>query len=950
MKHFSTTNYTNYTNRLRHSSCLRIVMLLALFTLHCSLFISLVRAQDAFYIYRNDGDFNGFFYDQVIRMGYSKFDLDSVEHDKYVVQEVETTDSLYRIPLAAIDSIGFQQPEIRFNPRLKNMDDLGITPYVSHVDEYKLALRFDKSMPTAMIPSEGDVLTGFNQEKYGQSGFVGKVREVRRYPSGVVDCELDSISDWGDIFDQFITVEQLGIDNAGNVRRRVAGFDENGRLRSPQKEWSGNNSLNIINWSGRLQYDWGNGLTIGIDVGAQVKATATYAVTGVFSKRFFMKLIFSESLSAGASIHAQISGGDEIEINTPLGLLGGIKFPAVFPLFEVDPIPKGFFRYGGSIDASIQLPTFSFGASQTVVIDTDTPQIMDFEWGNRDGEGSYDNVETDFSWINAGVVFNGFVQTGVKTQLGLNTNSWLSKLLHAGIGLEIYFGPKLEAELNLSASGALASGSYGALKDSRLAMTPACMDRELKYKWRVGKKKEERTMWNDSKKWGETSWYLFPDFLKTKAVVAEKDKSVNVTVYPRRQVLLSTRMGVGLYRKNDMYGQPVAEIDYSSAYGYRNQFNEFETVFDKVGAGTYIATPYVTLFGTKLSVFDSNVFTEVVVPPMIVLEKDSVEVDSQTKTVSIPFVTNCPEVSVKSQNLGFAKQITTEIDSVTQTGVLTIDLNDNQELVSQGGDVILSATVDGVTVKDTVTIGRKGLPFEIDRLRIDVGVATKGTMHYWGVNIVPYDKTDEEVGWQPITMGQGKDKDYEMEYSRDGDFLIVKASRDLSEGEKSSSTTTYDGGSETDYSSHTRKESITFVVDISKEPFKIVRGSLDIEYYKQSHYEMTHYYNWGNQYYRDRTGNSSSNESRVVHAEWTMEVNGNVEQKYRYIHFNMPNSQMPDNWVKINHDYEHHFIYNVTNYDKNGNVTSNDRTEKHSECHYKFTRDYASDFDIYIYY
>jgi len=79
-------------------------------------------AQEAFYVYRNDGDFNGFFYDQVIRMGYSKVDLDSVEHDIYVIQEIETADSLYRIPLAAIDSIGFVQPEIRFNPRLKDMD------------------------------------------------------------------------------------------------------------------------------------------------------------------------------------------------------------------------------------------------------------------------------------------------------------------------------------------------------------------------------------------------------------------------------------------------------------------------------------------------------------------------------------------------------------------------------------------------------------------------------------------------------------------------------------------------------------------------------------------------------------------------------------------------------------------------------------------------------------
>ena len=52
----------------------------------------------AFYIYRNDGDFNGFFLDQVKEIRYSKFDKDMVEQDDYVMQEVETADSIYPFP------------------------------------------------------------------------------------------------------------------------------------------------------------------------------------------------------------------------------------------------------------------------------------------------------------------------------------------------------------------------------------------------------------------------------------------------------------------------------------------------------------------------------------------------------------------------------------------------------------------------------------------------------------------------------------------------------------------------------------------------------------------------------------------------------------------------------------------------------------------------------------
>ena len=86
---------------------------------------SFAQAQEAFYIYRNDGDFNGFFYDEVVEMRYSKIGVDSVENDMFVTYEVELADTMYRIPLAAIDSIGFQQPEIKFNPRVKFIGKCG---------------------------------------------------------------------------------------------------------------------------------------------------------------------------------------------------------------------------------------------------------------------------------------------------------------------------------------------------------------------------------------------------------------------------------------------------------------------------------------------------------------------------------------------------------------------------------------------------------------------------------------------------------------------------------------------------------------------------------------------------------------------------------------------------------------------------------------------------------
>ena len=67
--------------------------------------------QDALYIFRNDGGFDFFFYGDIDRISYSKIDTAGVEQPDYVVQEVWALDTVYRIPLTAIDSVAFVTPE-----------------------------------------------------------------------------------------------------------------------------------------------------------------------------------------------------------------------------------------------------------------------------------------------------------------------------------------------------------------------------------------------------------------------------------------------------------------------------------------------------------------------------------------------------------------------------------------------------------------------------------------------------------------------------------------------------------------------------------------------------------------------------------------------------------------------------------------------------------------------
>ena len=66
----------------------------------------------AMYIYLNDGRrLKAFLMSQVAHVSYSCTGLDGLTYDMPVVQLVQTRDSLYRIPIATIDSICYQTPE-----------------------------------------------------------------------------------------------------------------------------------------------------------------------------------------------------------------------------------------------------------------------------------------------------------------------------------------------------------------------------------------------------------------------------------------------------------------------------------------------------------------------------------------------------------------------------------------------------------------------------------------------------------------------------------------------------------------------------------------------------------------------------------------------------------------------------------------------------------------------
>lgn len=216
MKTINNSRSANH-NWLR-SAGRRLLLVMAFFTVHSSLLVSGAQAQtigDAFYIYRNDGQFNAFFRDEVDSIAYSYYDADSIRYDEIVTQLVYTPDSLYRIPIAAIDSVGFVRPETKYKE--------GVKPIIGELFDYlikadSLILTFDSSIPLSLLPDSGDKLVATDLTDKLPLGFTGTVRLVERTSEDfVVSCDSLALEETVNQF--YGVVEIVGQESSGNARR-----------------------------------------------------------------------------------------------------------------------------------------------------------------------------------------------------------------------------------------------------------------------------------------------------------------------------------------------------------------------------------------------------------------------------------------------------------------------------------------------------------------------------------------------------------------------------------------------------------------------------------------------------------------------------------------------------------------------------------------------------------
>lgn len=524
---------------------------------------------EAFYIYRNDGQFNAFFRDEVQSIEYSYEDAEGNSYDEIVTQIVTTADSIYKIPIASIDSIGFVQPETIYNSQVVRMEPL--LPYIVSVDV--LTVTFSSSIPSNLMPNVGDVLLhdSFESELMPE-GFAGRV--VQRSGQQVI-CESVSFED---IYEQIVCYgSYTAVNDETSNRMRLVPRKVNG------------------------------GVSTAINIGGTLGSTGS-GLYGSANGKLSLDLRVTFKYEQGGKPYFDLSLSPDLRITFEAGVKG--SFSNNFLSNKVNlvslPIPDTPFllklKGGPALKASVK-------ASITIMTEAALGYKFGVKYENGGLKGYGQNTSKWFSKPNVDGSISGSIFAGIQTEFGIFSYGDLLSL-----SLEKEAGAEFMANLT---EDLLNSDKYEELQNAQF-------DLNLKASVGVSAKAQFFKWVSASANWtllsGQlniNSWKLVPSFQKP-VVHVSNPTSALISIKPSEKLLFPVSIGIGVWdNSGNLQNAQYCADTYRVLEDWPH--SQYQATFSKLSSGLdYNAYPLVKLFATEIMATPSVTFQTKAIPVQII--------------------------------------------------------------------------------------------------------------------------------------------------------------------------------------------------------------------------------------------------------------------------------------------------------------------------------------------
>ena len=556
--------------------------------------------QYAIFNWRNDGDFNAFLNYDVDSITYSKIDLNGRRHSNVVVQEIWTPDSLYRIPLAAIDSITFRAPEPILKEGIFHIT-LFHFPYV--IEATETTVTFDASIPSDSLPSVGQVVVSdIAYEEPFVNGFAGRVtRIVRTEGVVIIECEEVSIED---IYDELICVGKVVTynDSSSTPRAPRRFINEQGEQTIP----FGTFSLNLFE-------DDSNEVTLDVSPKITFEYVIRYKLFDSANNRF--RFVIKKELDCDFDWKWE----ESFEVDTVVYPHESLKIHT--PIFGLN----AFVNIGGYLD---------FNGSASLDLTQHFKLVSQFGYDSRERNNGRDGLVfgfdgTGFDSPNGSVNLHTSLSAGLAFQVGV----CLFTEDIAGANLTMLVGPKVSGDIEFNTNMSQTPSWYD-FKDSRLTFEP--LTANLSGGVNLFSFNKDWELWELP----ISSWfpvfepryvYLFPEF----TAPALPDLGTNgysltaLTTDISRNLLFTVTPGIGLYDSNNQLKYTYFS---TKTYKRRANWNNKDLQMELNGnypVGTYTAKPIFKIWNRTVEAAPASVITvpePLSIPESIIVKNGETEI------------------------------------------------------------------------------------------------------------------------------------------------------------------------------------------------------------------------------------------------------------------------------------------------------------------------------------
>lgn len=586
------------------------------------------------YVYRNDGNFNAFFQDEISSITYSNVSVKGTSFDNIVTQIVTTTDNaVYYIPLSAIDSINFVAPETIINEKVFPLTAEHYN-YIIYSTEEEFCIH--SSTPESLLPAVGNIVVCSYDCKSFPNGYIGRVDKIVTDNYGYhYYC---SQATYDDVFDQIVVYDQL----EGNVTEE----DASAAVRGGDPDAHQIHLWNHL-WEYPLETD---------NSKAEMKlaniANATVTIRKTKKQPLFWKLDITNAFSGSISFEADAEG--EFEKQVQLGktiTAGRLSIPYTFGLLWLEP-KMSLFEYVEA-SAKMELEFFAnFMHSDRVTMTYN--------------KGEWDFAHTPFTTGDVDVArlnLSGSLELGIIPQIDFSLNG-----SQAGFGIKGKVGVREFANFEFDAKSAVIDGLYDALIDSYCSTTlpwsvtvHANANIFDKYDAEYEGKEKTCTFEPDDDKIPHLldDMYIFPLFSN---LYARGTSGNNSTAWCQgtatRKCLFPMKLGFQLY---DVNNQPLEPIFQNQEY-FDSQA-PFSVDVSGLGGGKYTVRPIVRMMDHN---FVASPQTELVKVATFSGEKGDGTFTMKGKLYG-----------TTSNKIGFYYNTTSDLTSETATYVAATPTNSN---------------------------------------------------------------------------------------------------------------------------------------------------------------------------------------------------------------------------------------------------------------------------------